>query len=189
MLIDPLAQTYQLHPCLLIPIGAKDKRAIEKYIGTIDVIIGDSDAFIVNVEPLSPPNDLLVWKHPRSKCLIDPMQIWVDIDFNGYRDIYMQYCKDIDQMDVIDHIMNRKFARKLGYRYVRLLHVYRAVNSSAGRGGESMANDNINTYDVDPEFCKNEIEYADPMDLCKMLNIKVGGFALDGVRDNQYLFY
>jgi len=190
MLIDPLAETFGLHPSLLIPIGAKNKESIERYIGSIDITIGNCEAFVVNFAPLAPPNELPVWSHPRSTLLTNSIQIWVDVDFRNYRKIYLQHIEEIDKVDVIDHIMNRRFAKKLGYKYVRLLHVSRGVNSSAGRGGELMACENLDmNMEINPDINKNEIEYADPMDLSKMLNIKVGGFGLDAVRDHHFLFY
>jgi hypothetical protein len=190
MLVDPLAQTYGLHPSLLIPIGSKTKEAIEKYVGSIDTIIGDYEAFVVNFTPIAPPNGLPVWNHIRSTLIVNPVQIWVDVDFRNYRKVYLQYNKEINKNDVIDHIMNRRFAKKLGYRYVRLLHVSRGVNSSAGKGGESMAFENIATaIKSHSDINKNEIEYADPADLSKMLNIKIGGWGLDAVRDHHFLFY
>lgn len=190
MLIDPLSETYGLHSSLLIPIGARNREAIEKYIGSIDITIGDNEAFVVNFVPLEPPNELPVWTHNRGALLTDSIQIWVDIDFKNYRKIYLQYYKVIDKDDVIDHIMNRRFAKKLGYKYVRLLHISRDVNSSAGRGGESMAFNNLDaSMEINPDINNNEIVYADPMDLSKMLNIKVGGSVLDAVRDNHFLFY
>ncbi len=190
MFVDPLAETFGLHPSLIIPIGAKSKESIEKYVGSIDKVIGNAQAFVIKFTPLSPPNELPVWKHFRCSYLTDPIQIWVDVDFKNYRKVYLEHCKEFDKNDVIDHIMNRKYAKKWGFRYVRLLHVSRAVNSSAGKGGEAMGLKNFDSaMEMNPTINNNEIEYADPMDLSKMLNIKVGGFGLDAVRDNHYLFY
>lgn len=190
MLIEPFAETFGLHHSLVIPIGAKSKESIEKYVGSIDKIIGDSKAFIVGFEPLALPNELPVWKHSRCSHLAASQQIWVDIDYKDYRKVYNTHCKDVEKGDVIDHIMNRRLARGLGYKYVRLLHVSRETNSSSGRGGESFAMENLPTgIKINPDINKSEIVYADPMDLLKMLNVKVGGFGLDAVRDNHHLFY
>jgi hypothetical protein len=91
---------------------------------------------------------------------------------------------------VIDHMLNRRFAQSLGFNYVRLIHIQRGVNSSSGRGVEyDVINYNnpsgLSTFTESP----NEIYYADPSDLMKILDMKVGAFPLDNVRENLYLFY
>ncbi len=190
MQIDPLAQTFGLPICLLIPIAAKNKNAIEKYIGSIKTAIGNDEAFVVNFEPLELPNELPIWKHNRGHLLNSSTQIWVDVDFQNYRNVYLQYYSEISKYYVIDHVTNRRFAKKCGFRYIRLLHVDREVNSSSGRGAESLAMKNIDyVLENNSIINDNAIEYADPADLAKMLNIKVGGFGLDGVRICHDLFF
>jgi hypothetical protein len=192
MFLDPLAETFGLHSSLVIPIGAKSKSAIEKYIGNITNSFSNDKAFTVSFEPLSLSNDLPVWKHDRSPYLAHQKQLWVDIDYKYYRGLYLKEYEElnINNSDVIDHIMNRRLARALGYKYVRLLHVNRDVNSSSGRGGETCAVGNLEIgMRINPGISSSEIVYADPMDLLKMLNVQVGGFGLDAVRDNHYLFY
>ena len=190
MLLEPYSETFGLHSCLIIPIGAKNRQSIEKYIGTIDKVIGNGKALIVNFVPLSQPNELPVWKHSRSNLIIEAKQIWIHVNCNNYRKIYLSEFVNTSKSDVIDHLMNRRLARSLGYNYIRLLHVSRNVNSSSGRGGESLAVENLEIgIRINPDINSSEVVYADPMDLLKMLDIKVGGFGLDAVRDNHYLFY
>ncbi len=192
MLIDPLGETFGLHPSLITPIGAKSRDSIEKFFGVIEKSYYSDKVFIIAFEPLCAPNLLPVWQHDRSSLLVHQRQVWVDVDFKNYRNVYLSEIENgkSNNTYVIDHIMNRKLARALGYRYVRLLHVGRQVNSSSGRGGETFAVENLEIgLRINPEISASEIVYADPMDLLKMLNEKVGGFGLDAVRDNHHLFY
>jgi hypothetical protein len=192
MLLDPLGVTFGLHASLIIPIGAKSISSIEKYVGTIEATYDQGKTLVVSFNPLCTPNSLPVWQHDRSSLLIHQKQVWVDVDLKNYRKAYLKAFENnpYGKTYVIDHIMNRKLARALGYRYVRLLHVERNVNSSSGRGGETFAMENLSIgVQINPEISASEIVYADPMDLLKMLNVKVGGFGLDAVRDNHHLFY
>jgi hypothetical protein len=192
MLLNDKAKTFGFHDSLIIPVGAKTIDDIEKYVGNIDKTLGKSKALLVSFSPLSPPNHLPVWQHERSYWLNYHHQLWVDVDYRNYRKTYQEVFSEVieDPVYVVDHIMNRKLARALGYRFVRLLHISRKSNSSGGRGGETYANTNLPiSLRVNPEANASEIVYADPMDLAKMLNIKVGGFGLEAVRDNHHLFY
>lgn len=192
MQLNAKGKTFGFHDSLIIPIGAKSKEDIQNYVGSIDETFGKDNALLVSFSPLSPPNHLPVWQQERSFWLNYPRQLWVDVDYRNYRKAYQKVFSEVieDSVYVVDHIMNRKLARSMGYRFVRLLHISRKSNSSGGRGGETYANSNLPiSLRVNPEANASEIVYADPMDLAKMLNIKVGGFGLEAVRDNHYLFY
>jgi hypothetical protein len=192
MILEPTAETFGLQPSLILPIAAKSRLSIEKYIGSITKDIANGKVFVIDFFPLCNSRELPVWNHERCHCLIQPKQIWVEVDYKDYRKAYLSECENgcIKSNDVIDHIMNRRLARELGYRFLRLLHVNRKVNSSSGRGGEFMAVDNLKIGKrINPDINRSEIVYADPMDLLKMLNVQVGGFGLDAVRDNHHLFY
>jgi len=192
MIIEDKGITFGLHRSLIIPIAAKSKESISKYIGTIEDSFGEDDAFLVSFSPLELSNDLPVWKNPRSSWLTHSKQIWVAAESKKYRQYYLNHFKDqcINSKYVVDHIMNRKLATALGYRYIRLLHVSRSSNSSSGRGGETFAKSNLPIgQSINPDINSTEIVYADPSDLLKMLDMQVGGFGLDAVRDNHYLFY
>ncbi len=96
----------------------------------------------------------------------------------------------IDDHFVIDHIMNRRNARELGYKYVRLLHISRSANSSSGRGAEAVAYKFMQiSKRINPEINISDIVYADASDLSKMLNFNTGGFGLEEVHNHHYLFY
>lgn len=88
------------------------------------------------------------------------------------------------------HIRNRRFARARKMNYVRLIHISRSVNSSSGRGEEYDVINYNNPYGLAKfEESNHEIDYADPTDLMRILNRKVGGFPLNNLRENMELFY
>lgn len=190
--LDPLASTFGLHHSMVIPIGARSKESIERYVGRIERVFGKDEGFMVYFEALAPANDLPVWAHHRCGMLAHPKQLWIHIRSRRYRQLYLELFRDqVANGDiVIDHIMNRRLAKALNYDYVRLLHISRNSNSSSGRGGESLAVDFLPTsQSVNPDLNASEIVYADPMDLLKMLDIPVGGFGLETVSDHHHLFY
>ena len=78
--------------------------------------------------------------------------------------------------------------RNLSDPWVRLCPVTRAVNTSGGSiaGGEGIEKDFLAKRGT-PLRVANEIIYADPMDLTKMLNLEPGTGNLDGVRVAQAL--
>jgi hypothetical protein len=89
--------------------------------------------------------------------------------------------------------------RGYSHPYLRLCPVSHEVNSSGGHvtGGEGMETAfiaDLASYSpaIQEEVAKalrHPVQYADPMDLTKMLNVAPGTFTLDGVRDLQGLFY
>ena len=192
MILAPKRSTFGLHDSLIVPIGAKSKDAIEKYVGSIEFEYGEGNAFLVSFSPLSHPNSLGIWEMERSFLLTYHTQLWVHVDYRSYRRLYLASFGNVmeDSTHVVDHIMNRKLARSLGYYYVRLLHISRSSNSSAGRGGETLANTSLPTsLSLNPDINECEITYADPMDLMKMMNMNVGGFGLQTVAEHHHLIY
>ena len=148
---------------------------------------------IVKFTPLAPKNNRKVWRHERAELINASRQCWVHVDYPypDYREAYAECFPDIDLSSfVVDHIRNRRLARRLGYNYIRLIHVSRGVNSSSGRGEESSTINYNNPAGLSRFVQSNHnVSYADPADLLKMLNIKVGGFPLNNVRDKHHLFY
>jgi hypothetical protein len=185
VLINEKASTFGLHPSLIIPVGAKSRESIEAFVGPILQVFGREEAYLVTFEPHGLSNGLPVWKLERSHLLNNSLQLWVDVDMRKYRGLYMDIFNNLmkEKGMVVDHIMNRKLARAL-------VHVSRGTNSSSGRGGETLAVDFLGlSASLNPEINSAEIVYADPADLLKMLDVNVGGFALDAVRDRHYLLY
>lgn len=189
MILDTHSNTYGLPPSLITPIAAKSIDAIKTYVGDIIDSLPNNSAFTVDFNPLGSMDNLAVWNHNRAYLINSRKQIWVHIDYCSYRSYYNEKWNSTDISNcVIDHIMNRRFARFLGYEFVRLIHLSRGTNSSSGRGPE---NESVK-YQASGNAPKNQqavISYADPSDLVKMLDIKTGAFPLDSVRDAMKMFY
>ena len=189
MILDTYANTYGLLPSLITPIAAKSIDAIKIYVGDITDSLPNNSAFTVDFSPLETMDNLTVWNHDRAYLINFGKQIWVNVDYRYYRSYYNHKWNYTDISNcVIDHIMNRRLARSLGYEFVRLIHVSRGTNSSSGRGPE---NESVK-YQASGNAPKNQqavISYADPSDLVKMLDIKTGAFPLDPVRDAMKMFY
>src|SRR4051812_35318916 len=87
-----------LPECLHIPIAAVDERAITTYVGDIELVLAEGSphrALLVRVkEP--PPIDtrLPIWRLPASAILYERRQVWVHIDFAGYRRAYKKAFPD-----------------------------------------------------------------------------------------------
>ena len=75
-------------------------------------------------------------------------QVWVHVDFNGYRKAYVRFgMPEIPPGCFLDHAQNRKAIRLRGYShpYLRLCPVSRRVNTSGGAvsGGEGMEKEHL----------------------------------------------
>jgi len=183
-----------LLPCLYVPIAAKSINAIETYVGLIKKILSPRSKskalFIEAYEPEKMENRLPIWKLPSSSILHDPQQIWVHVDYTGYRNAYTKAFESIDFTNfVIDHVMNRRVARLKGFKYLRIVPVNRAVNSSHGGLSEKWAV----AYHSSPKMLKKNkeskatVQYADLSDIVKMMNIGGGGSLMDNVNEAQKL--
>lgn len=184
------SNTNALTDDLIIPVAAKSIESIAQFVGEIVEKPSSEKWCYVRFEPLAPPSDLSVWKHTRATLIQQPLQCWVHVDYTAYRARYRRLFPNPSKDFVIDHIRNRRFARRLGFNYVRLLHVSRGINSSSGRGEEYDVINYKNPRGLDKwEESKHQIDYADPSDILKMLNEKVGGFPLNNLREKLPWFY
>ncbi len=179
---------------LHLPIAAKTKESIGKYIGTIVAELSapnTNNAFLVEVpRPTSINTKLAVWKLPESKILHQELQVWVHVDYTGYRRVYIKAFPDEDISSLIlDHIQNRKMVKVMGFNYTRIIPVSRGANSSSGSLSEQWGIKYHSTprmRQINSE--KNSfIQYADLSSLVKMLNIKTGGGVMDAVNEAQKL--
>lgn len=181
---------------LHLPVAARDKASIVKYIGDIVNDLSGSipnTAFLVHVKkPKVINKKLAVWKLPQSRVLHKSMQVWVHVNYEGYKKAYLKGFPDEDLSDlVLDHIWNRRMSEVMGYMYVRLIPISRGANSSSGTLAEQWALD----YQSTPEMRKRNkekekyqfIQYADHHSLVKMLDIKTGGGVMDIVNEAQAL--
>jgi hypothetical protein len=189
MVLDTHADTSGLSPSLIIPIAAKNLEALKTYVGDIVTANKENSAFLVHFNPLEESKELAVWEHERAHLINSKTQIWVHVDFKSYRNFYNKEMNHVDTKDyVIDHIMNRRLARELGFEFIRLIHVSRGTNSSSGRGPENEAIKYQNSGYA-PKETKSLIMYADPSDLVKMLDLQTGSFPLDVVKNAMKMFY
>ncbi len=179
---------------LHLPIATKNKESIAKYIGNIvaELSVPNTDnAFLVEVpKPTSINTKLAVWKLPESKILHQVLQVWVHVDYKGYKKAYKKAFpgEDIFSLD-LDHIQNRKMVKVMGFNYTRIIPITKGANASSGALSEKWGIQ----YHSTPHMRKinNEkksfIQYADLSNLVKMLNIKTGGGVIDAVNEAQKL--
>lgn len=197
--IDTLAKSdvikkWGMPESLHLPISAKDRESIARYIGNIVAELSapnTNNAFLVEVpEPTSINTKLAVWKFPESKILHQALQVWVHVDYKGYRKAYIKAFPDEDISSLIlDHIQNRKMVKVMGFNYVRIIPISKGANSSSGSLSEQWGV----KYHSTPRMRKihseknSFIQYADLSCLVKMLNIKTGGGVMDAVNEAQKL--
>lgn len=188
--INKLAMPESLH----LPISARDKESIIRYIGDIIAELSSPDtngAFLVEVpKPASINTKLAVWKLPESRILHQVFQVWVHVDYKGYRKAYRKAfpAENISSL-ILDHIPNRKMAKVMGFNYVRIIPISRRANSSSGSLCEQWGVKYQNTPRMRKinSDKKSFIQYADIACLVKMLNIKTGGGVMDAVNEGQKL--
>jgi hypothetical protein len=177
---------YGLPKSLHIPISARDEAAIRNYVSSdCEVVASGSPnkALVVRVSQVPEvDSDLAIWRLPESAVLYFPQQLWVHVDYSGYRRAYQtafpnQQLKGL----VLDHVMNRRVARLKGFKYLRIVPVSLAANSSSGGLSEKWA---VTFHGSAEMLEKNrnsptKIAYADLADIVKMLNQKTGGALQD----------
>jgi len=197
--VDELARDvaltrYALPPCLHVAIAARDQDALERFVGHIESVLasgGQDKALLVLGYDLSEKDDRLpIWEKPGAGILRAKRQVWVDVDHRAYRRAYAAAFPEQDLTDlVLDHVMNRRVARLKGFRYLRIVPISRAANSSSGGLSEKWGV----AYHSTPRMVtsnKNSatfIQYADLADIVKMLDIKTGGSLQDAVNEAQAL--
>ena len=132
-----IPQASGLLPYLYVPIAARDTSSIETYVGKITARLAPrspSKALLVEAyEPEKPDDRLAIWDLPESSVLHYPQQVWVHVDYSGYRRAYKRAFPSADLTDfVLDHVMNRRVARLKGFTYLRIVAISRAANSIKG---------------------------------------------------------
>jgi hypothetical protein len=181
-------------PCLYVPIAARDKFAIEKFVGRIAAHLmpqSPDKAFLIEAyEPKKADTRLPIWNLPESTVLQSSKQVWVHVDYHAYRRAFMTAFPDFDLTKIVlDHVMNRRVARLKGFAYLRLVPISRGANSSHGSLSEGWAV----RYHSSPEMREKNrtsqasVQYADLSDIVKMLDIQGGGSLMDNVNEAQKL--
>lgn len=188
MKFDKKSSKHGLHESLAIPIAARTLDSIKEYVGEFEVFkSGSREAYIVNFEPWAAPNEMEIWNNPRSHLLHAPKQVWVHVDNVSYRRLYEKIFPDLelDGYDV-DHIFSRQLARMYGFEYVRLLHVLLEFNRKIGSGPEK---DSTIFRKAQYAPVRYDIQYADPLDISKLLHMEVGTGEYLQASSNFHLFY
>lgn len=187
-------ERFALPPCVHVPIAARDEAAVRTYVGKICevLVLGrPNKALLVEIDsiPRTNPN-LPIWRLPEAAILHSSKQLWVHVDYAGYRSAYIKAFPDRDLGGgVLDHVMNRRVARLMGFWYLRVIPISRQANSSSGGLSEKWE---VAYHSSDEMRARNlaslaQIQYADLADIVKMLNLKTGGSLQDPVNDAQSL--
>jgi hypothetical protein len=179
-------------PDLMIPIAATNKATIEKYIGDISNVIvkgNPNKALLIDFDATPKYNEkLAMWKLQQSSILYSKKQVWVHVNYSGYRKAYKEAFPSEKLSEyVLDHILNRRIARLKGYSYIRIIPISRMVNTNSGTISEKYGNEYYLTPQIIEKFKANkaDIQYADLADVVKMLDLKTGGAFQDGVNEAQ----
>jgi hypothetical protein len=211
---DPSAPKFGLPRCLWVPIAACDAVAIETFVGRLLAQRvrkdGRIDALLIETHAEEVPEQasarVPLWQETKApiyrNILFPPRQVWVHVDYAGYRKAYRDFgMPPIPAGAFLDHIQNREAIRLRDYShpYIRLCPVSHRTNTSGGHsaGGEGMEKEYLRSRKskskkVQQQFRAElafKVQYADPMDLTKMLDVAPGTETLPGVRDLQHLFY
>lgn len=193
-LAKELAVRFGMPADLHIPIAARNKEAIHKYIGPFSEIFTKSNkALLVKIEDAPCINNkLAIWKVKGSEIFHCTLQVWVHVDYADYRKAYHKAFPEQDlTILVIDHIMNRRVARLKGFEYLRVIPISRAANSSSGNMTEKYAYEYHSTAEMKQSNSRVQpfIQYGDIADIVKMLNIRTGGSFQEGVNEAlKYLY-
>jgi hypothetical protein len=188
MKFDKKSSKFGLHESLTIPIAARTLDAIREYVGEFEVFkSGSKEAYIVNFEPWATPNEMEIWSNPRSHLLHASKQVWVHVDNKSYRRLYKNIFPGLELKGFdVDHIFSRQLAKMYGFEYVRLLHVLEKYNRITGSGPEK---DSTVFRKTQYHPVKYEIQYADPLDISKLLHMEIGTGEYLQVSANFHLFY
>lgn len=186
-------QRFALPECLHVPVAAASEQAIIDYVGQIKQVLAfghPNRAVLVEVNP-PPQRDirLPIWKEANSPILHKTEQVWVRVDYSGYRRAYKKAFpdEDISQM-VLSHCMNRRNANIKGFQYVRIVPTSRVTNSSSAFSEAWGIETNSKLLaSRPPERNQAHIQYADLVDLLVMLNFRVGGGVMEAVNSAQQL--
>jgi hypothetical protein len=202
--------TSSLTADLQVPIAAESTETISSLVGRITQILPGRKRSInaVVVEAWRPPRDARIplWKLQAADYYYEQLhpnkQLWVHVDYDGYRNAWKRLRIGELTSDVfLDHLRNREVVRLTGYRhpFVRLCPVSRATNTNSGQGSglEGLEKENIRKMDEFPdrirvpmkEALNAPIVLADPFDLTKMLDIPPGLSEMQGTATMLKMFY
>ena len=134
-------------------------------------------------------------------------QVWVHVDDPDYREAYvasrLTTAAAIATL-VLDHVMNRELARSLGFTWLRLCPITRAVNSAGAQYEKWRNQDERKNWgpgtklrtapDISPdawmlpaERARTRVMYAGFVEIAKMLNMLTGGGPASSAGGLQHL--
>jgi hypothetical protein len=180
-----------LPECLHVPIAARDKAAIQTFIGDIFSVIApgtpNQALLVVTKEPPEPDMRLPIWQMLASSILHHRLQLWVHVKHRAYRRSYQTAFPDEGvNRKIMGHILNRRLAEIKGFEYVRLVPISREANSSSstsenwGIGVHKAAKKAESSPNIGPF-----IQYADLPDLVELMDIKTGGGHMDVINEHK----
>lgn len=179
--------------CLHIPVAARTEDDVATFVGPVAAVLARPRADGVNnallVEPVPIPEldmRLPIWAMPESAVLHRPRQVWVHVDFSGYRKAYGK-AFPAERLDgiVLDHVLNRRQARLHGFFFLRVVPICRSANSSSGGLSERWGVEHSGTVaGTSRDWHRTaRIRHADIADIAKMLDRKTGGSVQEGVQE------
>lgn len=191
---EQATERFGLPLCLHVPIAARDEGAINSHVGrVIDVLASGTPPMALLVETPMPDeidSTLPIWQLPEASVLHRSPQVWVHVDFVGYRRAYTEAfpMEDLHHL-VLDHVMNRRVARLKDFMYLRLLPISREANSSSGGLSEKWAVEYHRAAAMRAKYRTSpaRVQHADLADIVKMLNRRTGGSLQDPVNEAQAL--
>ena len=203
-------QTFGLTDDLFVPIAAANLEVIEAHVGLIETRVAGrkrkTNAVIVRANRPDRNSAVPLWELAEAdeyyERLHPKRQLWVHIDYGGYRRAWKRLGFGTLESDVVlDHIQNRTAVRLTNCRhpFVRLCPISRATNTSGGldNGTEGMEKEQWRRLGEQPtrvrarmlEAAEAPLILADPIDLTKMLDIPPGLTELRGVAAMLMKYY
>jgi hypothetical protein len=178
--------------CLHTPVCAVDRAAIEEFVGNIVQVYGRESAYLVQrYEPAPPDFRLPIWNEPNVERIHEQLQVWVRTKYSRYRYAFRQLRPDV-QIDgkVLHHIINRRYAKKCGFEYIRLAPIRRETNSSSAFSEDW----GVNLEGWSPGYFDKQkargyrVKYAGTDAILAMMDVELGGGIMDVARLAQDLF-
>lgn len=187
-------EKFALPGCLHLPIAARREDDLYRFVGRSTRVVAagkPAQAILIDVEWLVPADpELVIWRTPGAAELRRSTQLWVHVDFRGYRAAFERAFPGLLTPDmVVDHILNRRVARLKDFQFLRVCAISRGSNSSSGGLSEKWA---VEYHGTPAMRAKNlaspaRVQHADLADIVKMMDLKTGGSHQDPVNEAQAL--
>lgn len=203
-------RTFGLQQDLFVPIAARNVEEIEAYVGKVNRLVYGRKRPVnaVLVEAVRPEqnDNVPLWREPEATTyyqrLHPPLQLWVHVDYRGYRAAWKRLgLSHLGHDVVLDHIQNRAAVRLAGHnhQFIRLCPISSATNTNAGlnNGAEGIEKAGLRILKHQHKNTRRRVEkqltapiiLADPADLTKMLDIPPGLTELQGVASMLMKYY